>query len=253
MVTLNPRQQFIVQTARDQGFVTVDELSEKLDVTPQTLRRDINFLCEKGVLSRFHGGAAIRSSVTNLPYEARRGSLSEEKKRIAVRVAAEIPNRSSVFIDIGTTAEAVALQLAGKSGLRILTNNLNVVRLLADKDDFEIIVTCGTVRPRDFAIAGAMSTAFIERFNVDVSILGVVAIDARGAILDFFVEEEPLTQAIIRCGRQSFVVADHSKFGRQAMARVAHVSEVSAVFTDALPDPSWEEVLARAGTRLVIA
>ncbi len=252
MDSLNLRQKHIANAAREKGFVTIDDLVATLDVTPQTVRRDINFLCERGLLARFHGGAAFRSSISNMPYEARAGSMTEEKAALAARVAAEIPDASSVFIDIGTTAEAVAEALRVKSNLRIVTNNLNVVRLLAAKEDFEITVTGGVLRHRDFAISGAMATAFVERYRLDYSILGVVAIDATGAILDFHADEEALTQAIIACGRQCFVVADSSKFGRNAIARVARLSQVSALFTNALPDGSWAKTLKDAGVRLVL-
>ena len=252
MIALNLRQQHIANAARDKGFVTIDDLVVTLDVTPQTVRRDINFLCEHGILARFHGGAAYRSSVANMPYETRAGSMTDEKAAIAARVAMEIPDASSVFIDIGTTAEAVAQALRSKSNLRIVTNNLNVVRLLAGKEDFEVTVTGGILRHRDHAITGAAATAFIERYRLDYSILGVVAIDATGAILDFDADEEPLTRAVIGCGRQCFVVADSSKFGRNAIARVAHLSQVAALFTDAVPDGVWAKTIKESGVRLVL-
>ncbi len=236
MITLNPRQQSIAQLAKEQGFVMIEALAAQLDVTTQTIRRDIGYLCEQGVLSRFHGGAAFRSSVANIPYEARRETLAREKEAIATAVAAEIENASSIFLDIGTTAEAVARKLHDKQGLRIVTNNLNVVPILSAKEDFEIIVACGNVRHRDLAITGDACAEFVERFKLDYSVLGVVAISPNGDILDFTLEESRLTQAIVRCGRRAFVVADHSKFGRPAMVKVAHLSQVDTLFTDqALP------------------
>jgi DeoR family glycerol-3-phosphate regulon repressor len=253
MTPLHPRQQHIADLAREKGYVTIDDLAAALDVTPQTLRRDINLLCARGILARFHGGAAYRSSVANMPYAARAGSMTEAKAAIAASVAAEIPDASSLFIDIGTTAEAVATALRTKSGLRVVTNNLNVVRLLADKEDFEITVTGGMLRHRDLAIVGATATDFVARFRLDYAILGVVAIEDSGAILDFHADEAALTQAIIGCGRQCFVVADSSKFGRHAFARVARLSQVSALFTDALPEGRWARTIAESGVRLVLA
>jgi len=250
---LNPRQQAVMQVARDVGYVTVEDLAERLAVTHQTIRRDINYLCEQGILSRFHGGAAFRSSVANLPYEARRESLTQEKQAIAEAVFAEIPDSSSVFIDIGTTAEAVAAHLIGRNGLRVVTNNLNAASLLSKKDDFEITICGGILRNRDLAITGQTAVEFVKRFRVDFAILGVVAIAEDGSILDFHVDEAELTQAIIGCGRSTFVVADHTKFGRHAMAKVAHLSQVSAVFTDGLPSEDWKAVIREAGARSVIA
>jgi DeoR family glycerol-3-phosphate regulon repressor len=253
VVALNPRQQTLVQLARESGYVTVDELVERLEVTHQTVRRDINLLCEEGILSRFHGGAAYRSSVTNLPYEARRDSMSDEKAAIARAVAADIPDHSSVFIDIGTTAEAVAAALMSRNGLRVVTNNINVVNMLAKKEDFELVICGGSVRNRDLAVVGQTATEFVNRFHVDYAIIGVVAIATDGSVLDFSVDEQALTQAIIGSSRHSFVVADHTKYGRLAMAKVAHLSQVTAIYTDALPDPLWRDRLTESGASIRLA
>jgi len=250
---LLPRQHDIVQWAKQRGFVTIDALAERLNVTTQTIRRDINFLCEQGILSRFHGGAAFRSSIANLPYETRRDSLAQEKRRIAQRVAAEINDNASIFIDIGTTAEAVAMELAGKRNMRVVTNNLNVVDILGASEGVEIIVTGGAVRVADRAITGTAAAAFIRQFHLDYAILGVVAVSQEGNVMDFFMEEEPVTQAILGCARHAYIVADHSKFGREAMVKVAHLSQAEALFTDALPDEDWAARLAETGARLVVA
>src|SRR5690606_20746543 len=116
-------------------------------------------------------------------------------------------------------------------GLRIVTNNVNVVNLLGKKEDFEVVTCGGVVRSRDLAIVGETATEFLKRFQVDYSILGVASIAEDGSILDFSINETPLTQAIIECARECFVLADHTKFGRHAMAKVAHLSQVSRLFT----------------------
>jgi len=240
---LSARQQTIVQLARDNGFVMIETLAEQLQVTTQTIRRDIGALCDAGVLTRFHGGASYRSSVANVPYEARRDTLSTEKEAIAQAVAAEIADASSVFIDIGTTAETVARALVGKRDLRIVTNNLNVVSIFAGKDDVDITVSCGQIRQRDLAILGDASAEFVERFQLDFSILGVVSITAGGDILDYSLGDARLTQAILGCGRRAFVVADHSKFGRPSIAKVAHVRHAHTLFTDRLPEGgAWKQL-----------
>lgn len=239
---LSTRQTSIVQLAREQGFVMIEALAEQMGVTTQTIRRDIGALCDNGTLSRFHGGASYRSSTANTPYEARRDTLAEEKEAIAKRVAQEIPDDSSVFIDIGTTAEAVARELLAKRGLRIVTNNLNVVSLFAGKDDADITVTCGQLRQRDLALMGDACAEFVERFQLDFSVLGVVSIAAQGDILDFSLDDGRLTQAILQCGRRAFVVADHSKFGRPAVAKVGHLRQAHSVFTDRLPEGPWRKL-----------
>lgn len=252
MTAAATRHQEIVRLVKQQGFAMIEDLSDRLAVTPQTIRRDISALCEQGVLSRFHGGAGFPSSVTNLPYEARRGSLAVEKSMIGEAVAREIRDDSSVFIDIGTSAEAVADKLLGKRGLRVVTNNLNVVRTLAGKD-FDIVVVGGTVRLRDMAVTGEASAQFIEQFKLDYSILGVTALAEDGSLLDFTLDEKRVTQAIIGCARQVFVVADNTKFGRPAFARVGHLSQVSALFTDLPLERQFSELVQQIGLRVVLA
>lgn len=253
MEALNPRQQTLVELARQRGYVTVEELVERLKVTHQTVRRDINYLCDQGILARFHGGAAFRSSVSNLPYEARRDSMAAEKAAMARAVASEIADYSSVFIDIGTSTEALATELLHKQGLRVVTNNVNVINILLKKEDFELVICGGTVRGRDAAVVGQATTDFIDRFQVDYAVLGIAAIALDGSILDFSVDEAALTQAIIRCGRTCFALADHTKFGRQAMARVAHLSQVTALYTDRMLEPSWMESLTESGATIRVA
>lgn len=253
MSVLNPRQQHITNLARERGFVMIDELSAELEVTTQTIRRDINLLCEQGMLSRFHGGGAYRSSVENMAYEARLGTLSAEKEAIAKAVAERIPDHSSIFIDIGTTCEAVARSLLEKRGLRVITNNLHVISALSGKSDFELVISGGDIRKRDLAVVGEAATSFISKFEVDFSVLGVVGIGDAGDIFDFSPNEEFLTQAMIGIGRQTFVVADHTKFGRPAVAKVAHIKQVSAIFTDHMLGNSWKSMIRQHRVELVLA
>ena len=127
------RRAQIVDLVRRQGFVSIDSLAQRFAVTPQTVRRDINALCEQAVLQRHHGGAALASSVENIAYLDRQVLCIEEKRRIAQLVAAHIPDHASLFINIGTTTEEIAKQLLRHVGLRVITNNLNVAALLAQQ------------------------------------------------------------------------------------------------------------------------
>ena len=126
MDVLTPRQADIVTLAKSEGRVSVEALADRFNVTPQTIRKDLNDLCERGVLQRYHGGAVLASGIANFGYEARRSLATEEKRRIGLRAAALIPDNSSILINIGTTTEQVAVALRGKQGLLAITNNINV-------------------------------------------------------------------------------------------------------------------------------
>src|SRR5690606_41002811 len=126
MTELNHRQHEILTLVRQRGFAAIEALSQHFNVTTQTIRRDINELCRRGLLRRYHGGAGLPSSVQNLAYSARQVMSQEEKRRIAELVASHIPDQASLFITLGTTTEEIAKALKHRRGLRVITNNLHV-------------------------------------------------------------------------------------------------------------------------------
>jgi DeoR family glycerol-3-phosphate regulon repressor len=242
---LNQRQTLIVQRAQADGFVSIDGLAKAFDVTPQTIRRDINTLCDEGVLQRHHGGASLPSSATNIDYNSRRRLLPVEKERIGELVARHIPDGCSLFINLGTTTEAVARALVNHRGLRIITNNVNVAVLLSQVEDFEITVAGGRLRPRDLGVVGEATVDFINQFKVDFGIIGISGIDQDGTLLDFDFREVKVAQAIVANARQVFLATDHTKFGRPAMVKLAHISVLDALFTDNAPPRPFLDMLAR--------
>jgi DeoR family transcriptional regulator, glycerol-3-phosphate regulon repressor len=249
----NDRQRQILELVRQRGFVSIEELAGHFAVTPQTVRRDINDLCAQDLLRRYHGGAGLPSSVENLAYQARRVLQLPEKRRIAALVAQQIPDEASLFINIGTTTEEVARALLGHRRLKVITNNLNVAQILAENDSCEIIVTGGVVRNRDLGIIGEATMDFIRQFRTDFAIIGISGIDSDGALLDYDYHEVRVAREIIAHARQVFLVADHTKFGRNAVVRLGSISEVSALFTDEDPPAEIRKLLADHEIRLWVA
>ena len=247
------RRAQIVDLVRRQGFVSIDALAQRFAVTPQTVRRDINALCDQAVLQRHHGGAALASSVENIAYPERQVLHIEEKRRIARLVAAHIPNHASLFINIGTTTEEIAKQLLHHVGLRVITNNLNVAAILCGKGDFQVTVAGGMVRARDRGIVGEATIDLIRQFRVDLGVIGISGIDLDGTLLDFDYQEVRVAQAIIANSRQVFLAADHSKFGRNAMVRLGGLEDVDALFTDAPPPPELRQRIEAGEVALFVA
>ncbi len=241
---MQSRQDEIVALVQRHGFVSIEALSRHFGVTPQTVRRDINQLCDQGRLRRYHGGAGLASSVENLAYHARQVLCPEAKTAIARACAAQVPDAASLFINIGTTTEAVARALMRHRDLRVVTNNLNVATVMAANPEFEVIVAGGIVRSRDGGIVGEAATDLIGQFKLDYGIIGISGIDGGGALLDFDYREVRVAQAIIRNSRRVFLVADHTKFGRHAMVRLGHLTQLDAVFTDR-PPPAGIAALLR--------
>lgn len=250
---MNQRQQEILALVQEQGFVAIETLAQDFHVTPQTIRRDINDLCNQRLLTRYHGGAGLSSSVENMAYSARQTINREAKLQIAELTAQAIPDRASLFINLGTTTEAVARALQKHNSLRLITNNLNVAIMHHATPGFEVIIAGGVVRRRDGGITGEATIDFIRQFKVDYGIIGISSIDSDGTLLDFDYREVRVTQAIIENSRRVFLVADHSKFDRPAMVRLGSIDQVDALFTDCRPPEHIVTLLEDSQVALHIA
>ncbi len=231
-MALSFRQSEILDIARGQGRVVVEDLAQRFDVTLQTIRRDLADLAEAGHLDRVHGGAVPRSGMANLGYDERRRMNEEAKAAIARACAAAIPDNSSVILNLGTTTEAVARALLGHRALTVITNNMNVANILLANPGCEIIVAGGALRRSDGGLVGDLTTQFFEQFKVDFAVIGASALDGDGDLLDFDLAEVRVSRTIIRQARRVFLVCDHSKLDRSAPARLASLAEIGTLFTD---------------------
>ncbi len=253
MQGLSPRQTEIVKLARGSGRVAVDDLVTRFDVTPQTIRKDLNELCDLGVLQRFHGGAMFAAGVANLGYENRRHISSDAKRRIGERAAQLVPNNCSLFINIGTTTEEVARALHDRHGLMVITNNLNVAQLLRGHPHIEVIVAGGVLRHADAGIVGEAAVEFIRQFKVDFAVLGVSGIDTDGALLDFDFREVSVSRAIMASSRRTILVADAMKFSRSAPVRIGHIADIDYLVTDEPLDADLSRICADSDVAVELA
>ncbi|MCQ2005896.1 DeoR/GlpR family DNA-binding transcription regulator [Rhizobium sp. NRK18] len=245
------RQTEIVELAKGQGRVLVEELSTRFSVTPQTIRKDLNDLCDAGALTRIHGGALFPTGNENVKYEARRSMAAAEKQAIGQAAAAIIPDNSSLFINIGTTTEAVGEALSDHKELMVITNNINVANRLRVFPSIEVVISGGVVRGSDGGIVGEAAVDFIRQFKVDFAVIGVSAIDEDGALLDFDYREVKVAQAIIANARHVILVSDASKFERTAPVRIGHISQVHTFITDHCPLPGIREICNESDVRLI--
>ncbi len=251
--SLLPRQQALIDLVKRDGFITVDELATALDVTHQTIRRDVNLLATHNLIRRHHGGASLPTTAENIAYTARQQMFHDEKRRIAALAASHIPDHASLFVNLGTTTEEVARALHRHEGLRVITNNLNVAGMMSEYKNCEVMIAGGSVRPWDKGIVGELTVDFVQQFKVDFAVIGVSGIEEDGTLRDFDMREVRVASAIIANARSVFLVADRSKFGRPALVRLADMSRVHALFTDAPPPASMDAVFEKAGTQVFVA
>src|SRR6202042_3004471 len=240
---LTHRQSEILNIARAFGRVMVEDLARRFEVSAQTIRKDLNDLCDHRSLTRIHGGAIIASGVENLAYEARRFAAA----------AALIPNGCSLFINIGTTTEEVASALTSHEDLLVITNNLNVAMLLYRHPRIELIVAGGALRRADGAVIGSTAISLIGQFKVDYAIIGASAIDEEGALLDFDYREVQAAQAIIANARSVMLVADSTKLRRSAPVRIAHISQIQTFGPDAALPSALANICHSRGIEVIEA
>jgi DeoR family glycerol-3-phosphate regulon repressor len=252
-MALSFRQSEILDIARAEGRVGVDDLAERFGVTLQTIRRDLTELADAGKLDRVHGGAVPRAGVANIGYEERRLMNAEAKAAIGTACAAAISDNSSLFLNIGTTTEAVARALLKHRNLTVVTNNMNVATILAANESCDVIVAGGVLRRADGGLVGDLTTEAIGHFKVDYAIIGTSALDLDGDLLDFDPQEVRVSRAILHQARATCLVADGSKLERRAPVRIASLSDIGRVFTDR---PLPEQLAAKCrdwGTEVIIS
>jgi DeoR family transcriptional regulator, glycerol-3-phosphate regulon repressor len=250
---LTPRQAEIMALARQNGRVDVDELALHFTVTPQTIRKDLNELCDRKLLNRQHGGASYPSGVSNYAYEARRVLAAEEKRLIGLKAASLIPDHSSVILNIGTTTEQVAMALRKHTGLMVVTNNINAANILREVPSAEVVIAGGLVRHADGGVVGEAAVDFIRQFRVDYAVIGASAIDMDGTLLDFDLREVKVAQAIIETAHETILVADAMKLSRRAPVRIGHLAQIDVFVTDQEPPQEIVEICRDNDVRIELA
>ncbi|MDD7909652.1 MULTISPECIES: DeoR/GlpR family DNA-binding transcription regulator [Pseudovibrio] len=250
--SISPRQSEILKLVKARGFVSVELLAEKFSVTTQTIRRDINRLSELGLLRRVHGGVDEPATPHNIAYTARKILNLDAKKRIASVVAGQIPDGASLGFSIGTTPEMVAQALDTHEGLKVYTNNINVAIAALKNPVTDVTIAGGRLRHGDRDVLGLKAEEFFKGYKFDIGIFGVAGVDADGTLLDFHEDEVSARQAILANCRRSYLVLDHSKFGRHAHVRGGWITDVTKIFVDREPPEAIMRLIAKSNAELVI-
>jgi DeoR family glycerol-3-phosphate regulon repressor len=252
MKALSERQVQIAELVREEGFQTVEMLARKFGLTTQTIRRDLNTLCDHSLVRRRHGGVEQPPETSNLTYGSRQILARRAKQAIAREVARHVPNGASVTFSIGTTPELTAEALLHHERLRVFTNNLNIAMLASSNPTFEVFIAGGRLRNSDRDILGIGMESFLSSYIVDIGIYGVAGVDESGTLLDFYEEEVRARELIRENSRATFLVLDSTKFHRAADVRGGHILDATKVFCDAPPPEQIVEIIANSQTELVI-
>jgi DeoR/GlpR family transcriptional regulator of sugar metabolism len=249
------RQELILDAVRTTGGARVSELVERLGVSDMTVRRDIDVLATRGLVTRVHGGAtAAGSSVDEPGFAAKSGLHTAAKQAIAAAAAALIEPGASVALSAGTTTHAVASALLTVPRLTVVTNSLRVAEVLHEspRDDLTVVLTGGERTPSD-ALVGPVAVAALRRLHVDWLLMGVHGMDAEAGFTTPNLVEAETNRALVASARRVAVVADNSKWGVVGLSTIATLDEVDVVVTDVGLEEDARKILESSCGRLVLA
>ncbi len=228
------------------------ELMEMFDISIETVRRDLAWLEQQGVLERVYGGAVRKTFRSAEPsFQNRETSNHGEKWAIAKAAEQLIQTDDSVFFDLGTTVQYLAQQIGEEKRITAFTNALRTAIILSEKQQ-NVILPGGQLRPQELAVSGFMAERNMQQFNIDKAIIGVAGITEAG-ITDFKMEEAALRSQVIRNARQVIVLADHSKFGIRTTFAVCGICDIDILVTDALAPKDMLAQLEQMGVCVIVA
>ncbi len=253
------RQEHILAVIRAEGRAAVAALATDLDVTTETIRRDLDALEERGRLRRVHGGAvaAELGSLAELTLDTRSGERIDAKRAIAAATLRRIPDGSTLLLDAGSTTGAIAGAIVetatDRRRLGVITNALPIAAALHAIPGIEVTFIGGRLRGVTSASVGTMAVAQLAALRPDVVVLGTNGISADFGLSTPDEDEAATKAAMVRAARRRIVVADGSKLGVESLHSFAPLGELDVLVTDVAPDADLAAALDRAGVEVVIA
>ncbi len=229
---LNQRQKHILSSLKLGEDVQIDYLATLFSVTTQTVRRDVNELCEQGLARRVHGGVSLPATLTNSSYQFRSEVESTTKDSLAKAVADAVPDGTTVMIGIGTTVTRIAQFLLSKTALRVVTNNLQVSKILEANQNIEVYLAGGLMRREHQDLVGSSVCQFFADFEADIGICGCASVTQSHYVMEHEQSESDLSRAILANSRQTWLVADATKWERNTAIKVAHLADLDRIYTN---------------------
>ena len=245
------RRSRIIDMLNDKNMVTNAEIMETFGVSIETVRRDLSYLEERGLLQRVYGGAVKKQFLNVEPeYLNREKTNAEQKRAIAKEAEKLIDDGDAVFFDIGTTSLEVADALNASKRINAFTNSLRVAIALGEKCA-SVIVPGGELRNGEFAVSGSLTESNMQSFNVRKAIIGVGGITADG-VTDYIVSEASIRAQVVKNANTVIVVADYSKFGVRAVCNVCPPEDIDVLITDARAPKEILRAFEKKGVRVIV-
>jgi DeoR family transcriptional regulator of aga operon len=246
----------ISELVRQHGSVQVTSLAHQFGVSAQTVRKDLRYLAERGVMARAYGGAIDSGAMGNAPaepnYEAKRTTHLDEKRRIGVRAAALINPGDTVVIDSGTTAIQLA-EAVPDMDITVVTNDFGVLSALTPKSSINLVMLGGELRRRNMAFYGGLTVEALDELHMDKLFLGVDGFDLERGITTHYEPEALLNRKMVEAAREIIVITDSSKFGKVCLHRIISVAALNVLITDTGAPEEIVQASQQHGFELLLA
>lgn len=241
----NERKQKIIEIIRLKERVSVDNLSQILHTSQETIRRDLNDLSKNGLVQKYHGGATLPPQSENEnAFKIRMNEFAQEKRLLARYAASLFQPGDSIFIDTGTTTLFFARELARCTGLVIITNSLKIAECLGESGN-RVFMIGGEFLPESAQNVGTLAQEQILRFNTTHAVITIGALNTEGA-MDYCIEEADIARAMVAQAQQITVIADASKLGKRGLFKVFPLERISRLIINRQPDDALMQALHQA-------
>lgn len=246
------RRNAILAALSAEGKVIVSDLSRDFGVTEETIRRDIDKLAREGLATKTYGGAVSDISPSiDLPYNVRKRFNVELKQQIAEKVAAMINDGAKIMLDASSTAIYVTRKIKSKKNITVITNSVEILLELADKQGWTVLSTGGALKEGAFSLVGATAEKMLRDHHVDIAVCSAKGIDQNMGITDSNEKDSEMKRAIFAAADKKVLALDSSKFDKISFERVCGIGDIDMVVTDKAPSDEWRERLLSNGVELI--
>jgi DeoR/GlpR family transcriptional regulator of sugar metabolism len=248
------RRQSLLGLLRKQPGLRVPEIARALEISEGTVRNDLNALEMEGQLIRVHGGAVLNKPLqaVNVAFGVRHRAQAEAKNAIGAGAAGLIHDGDSILLDASSTAYYLALNLQARNRLRIVTNGLEVARLLAQNHSNMVVLIGGVVNPDGSSVTGLLSEQIIAEFHIQKAFVSCSGFSLERGMTEVYLDEAQLKRKTIESAREVIALVDSSKIGKEDFTPFARVEQISRLITDSGITPQWAQLIERAGIALTI-
>lgn len=247
------RRQKIIEKINIDGTVQVSDLSKELDVTEETIRRDLDILDQKNLLSRTHGGAVAvkNNNKAELSFNVRENKLKKYKLEIAKKSLNLIEEGETIFLDASTTAMYLARQLSSINNLTVITNSIKIMLELIDEDNITVISTGGTLRANSFSFVGPLANETVKKYFADKIFASCKGVSIQHGATDSNELEIEVKENMIKQAKEIIIIADHCKLNDVGLAKFVKFDQISKIITDNDADIKIIDEFETAGVMII--